>query len=137
MPVFEIQPQIPSHRPQARRIARYGFVGGCATAVHYLVLIFFSKVAGVPPAFAAFIGAVTGFMIAYVGNRMFTFQTPNLHCVVLPRYAMIAMLSAIGNGGIVWVGVHLLATHYLVAQLVATVFFLCITYPINRNWSFK
>ncbi|WP_422014876.1 GtrA family protein [Roseateles sp.] len=117
---------------------RYALTGGLATAAHYLVL--FALVEGLHAAApaAAMAGALCGALVAYAGNRHFTFGgSPASHRRALPRFATVALLGAALNGAIVWLGSVALGLHYLLAQVIATLTVLVIGFRLNRTWSFS
>ena len=116
--------------------ARYTLIGGLATGGHYAVLIALVEALRVPPSIAAGLGAICGALIAYAGNRRFTFSGNHRHRKALPRFLLVAALGAALNGGIVWAGTTVLAWHYLAAQIAATFMVLIITYSYNRAWTF-
>lgn len=104
--------------------------------MHYVVLIALVEGFSVIPAVAAASGASCGALIAYAGNRRFTFSNSSSHARTFPRFIFVAALGALLNGAVVWVGVSLMGWHYLMAQLVATLLALLITYGLNRSWTF-
>jgi len=115
----------------------YALAGGIATAVHYVVLLAAVELLGFPPAPSAALGALCGAAVSYVVNRHITFPGATLrHQQAIPRFLAVAVAGALFNGALVWAGVHLLAWHYLVAQALATVVVLGLTYRLNRSWTF-
>ena len=116
--------------------ARYTLVGGAATGGHYLVLLALVEGLGVAPALAAAAGAACGALLGYAGNRRFTFRGRPPHGAALPRFLLVAAAGAGVNGAVVWAGTAALVWHYLVAQIVATLFVLPATYGVNRAWTF-
>lgn len=104
--------------------------------MHYVVLIALVEVFAVNPAMAAGSGATCGALIAYAGNRRFTFSNSRSHARTFPRFIFVAALGALLNGVVVWAGTSLMGWQYLMAQLVATVLTLLITYGLNRSWTF-
>jgi putative flippase GtrA len=54
----------------------------------------------------------------------------------LPKFAVVALLSAAINGGVVWLLTQSARVHYLIAQLVATACVLLVGYALNRAWTF-
>ncbi len=117
--------------------ARYTLAGGIATAVHYAVLLALVEVVHLPPALGAGLGALCGAAVAYVGNRRFTFSdTTAGHSRAVPRFLLVALVGAGLNGLIVWVGNNVLGWHYLLAQALATLLVLFLTYRLNRHWTF-
>lgn len=116
---------------------RYTLIGGIATAVHYAVLVALVEGFDFSPSPSAMFGALCGALVAYTGNREFTFASSALHHIALPRFLVIAAIGAILSGGMVWVGTVMLAWHYLIAQLVATILIMLLTYQLNRLWTFR
>jgi putative flippase GtrA len=116
---------------------RYTLTGGIATAVHYGVLIALVEGLHLKPSMSAVIGALCGAFVAYLGNHKYTFSSRSSHRVALPRFMIIAAIGAALNGAIVWTGTTLLNWHYLIAQLLATLFVLFLTYQLNRSWTFQ
>lgn len=116
--------------------ARYTLVGGVATGGHYSVLLTLVEGFGATPALAAASGAACGALLAYAGNRRFTFRGRSNHGAALPRFLLVAAAGAGVNGAVVWAGTTALAWHYLAAQIVATLLVLVATYGVNRAWTF-
>ncbi len=87
-----------------------------------------------PPASA--LGAVLGALVAYIGNRQYTFKSQRLHSVALPRFLLTAVISAGLNALLVWAGL-VLGWHYYAAQAVATCIIFMLAFQINRAWTFK
>lgn len=116
---------------------RYTLTGGGATALHYGLLLALVERLHWPAAPAAMLGAVAGAALAYAGNRRWTFgRSAARHRQALPRFALVALVSAALSGAIVWVGSVRLGLHYLVAQALATGAALLLGYRLNKTWSF-
>jgi putative flippase GtrA len=115
---------------------RYLLVGTAATAVHYALLLALAELAGAAPAPSATLGAVCGSLVAYAGNRHFTFPGAGTHLRALPRFLAVAAFGAAANGAIVWAGTEAAGMHYLAAQVVATLVVLWSGFALNRRWSF-
>jgi putative flippase GtrA len=115
----------------------YTVAGGIATAVHYAVLIALVELPGWSAAPSATLGALCGAAVSYLLNRRMTFVGSNAgHVQALPRFMAIALLGAALNGALVWLGVQQLGWHYLLAQALATVLVLGLTFRLNRLWTF-
>lgn len=115
----------------------YIAAGGIATAVHYAVLIALVELFGTSAAPSAAIGALCGAAASYLLNRRLTFAGSCAgHTQALPRFMAIALLGAVLNGALVWLGVQKFGWHYLLAQALATVLVLGITFRLNRLWTF-
>lgn len=125
-------------QPGRAMFHRYVLVGGIATGFHYLILLGLVELGHVAPAIAAGTGAALGALVAYAGNRRFTFSgCTQPHRVTLPRFLLLAALGAAMNGGIVWAGSEIAGWHYLASQILATLFTLIVTYTFNRFWTFR
>ena len=115
----------------------YIIAGGSATAVHYAVLVALVEWGGLAAAPAAFMGALTGAVVAYLVNRHITFPGSTArHRQAVPRFMAIAGVGAVLNGALVWLGAAQLGWHYLAAQALATVLVMGLTFRFNRLWTF-
>jgi putative flippase GtrA len=116
----------------------YLVAGGIATAVHYGVLIALVESSSLAAAPSAAIGTLCGAGVSYLLNRRMAFSGSSAaHRQALPRFMAIAFLGAFLNGTLVWLGVNGLAWHYLVAQALATVLVMGLTFRLNRLWTFS
>ena len=105
--------------------------------MHYFVLLALVEMASFAAAPAAMIGALCGAIVGFMLNHKLTFANSKTNARrALARFMAIAVAGAGASGAMVWVCVQLLNWHYLVAQTVATVLLLVVTYQINRRWSF-
>lgn len=115
----------------------YVLAGGAATLVHYVVLIALVEMASFAATPAAIIGALCGALTGFMINHRLTFSGSKARLQrAMFRFMLTAAASAALNGTLVWMSIHWLDWHYLLAQMVATVLLLLLTYPINRCWSF-
>ena len=114
---------------------RYAAVGGVATGCHYLVLIGLVEGAGRSATAATFIGACTGAGVAFFGQRAITFASRPRTPAALPRFLVVATMGAVLNSVIVWVG-SAAGLHYLIAQSIATLLVVYLTFLLNSHWSF-
>ena len=115
---------------------RYSFTGAIATACHYLVLLCLVELLHIKPWVATGLGALCGAVVAYIGNRNFTFLSNTPNHKALPRFLMIAALGAALNSLQVWVLTHYFDIYYFAAQLIATIIVLIVTYHLNKQWAF-
>ena len=115
---------------------RYLLVGLLATAVHYALLATLVEFAGAAAAQSAAFGAACGALVAYAGNRRFTFPGRASHGQALPRFLAVAAFGAAANGAIVWTGTAIFGMHYLAAQVIATCVVVWGGFALNRRWSF-
>ena len=123
-------------RHETRSFLRYATVGAIATAVHYLLLTLAVEALGWPAWLASGFGAALGAQVAYVGNRVYTFDHGGAIGTSWLRFQATALYGALQGMAIVALGVHA-GWHYLPAQMVATVMGLVATYAVNRIWTFR
>ena len=119
-----------------KRLGRYAGVGVLATAVHYLVLIACVERAHWPAWLGSGVGALAGAQVAYAGNRWYTFAHRGPVLASWLRFHATAGLGALVGMAVVAAGVRL-GVHYLLAQVVATLLAMLLTYLVNRAWSFR
>jgi putative flippase GtrA len=118
------------------RLLRYTLVGAVATGVHYALLALWVEIAGWPAWLGSGFGAAVGAQVAYLGNRQFTFGHVGRMGTSWRRFQVTALCGALLGMLIVGVAVGL-GWHYLLAQLLATLTSLLLTYAINRAWTFR
>jgi putative flippase GtrA len=114
---------------------RYAAVGVVATAAHYLLLWTAVERGHWPPPLAAGAGAALGAQIAFVGNRWFTFVHRGPWLPAWWRFQATALLGGATSMGVVALG-GVVGLHYLLAQVVATLLAMALTYAVNRHWAF-
>ena len=111
--------------------------GGMATAVHYAVLVALVELLDFAAAPSAAVGTLCGAVVSYLLNRRMAFAGSSAgHTRALPRFIVIALLGALLNGLLVWLGVHVFGWHYLLAQLLATLLVMGLTFQLHRVWTF-
>lgn len=115
----------------------YALVGSAATLVHYTMLVVLVEKTSLAAAPATFIGALGGAVVGFILNYHVTFSKNSAHGqTALVRFLVTAAGGAAVSAALVWTCVQLFNWHYLVAQALATVLLLVLTYQINRRWSF-
>jgi putative flippase GtrA len=120
----------------SRQLIRYAAVGAVATAAHYTLLVTCVELLAWPAVLASGLGAVLGAQVAYVGNRWFTFAHQGAVAASWPKFQATALMGALLGMGMVALGVRW-GLHYVVAQVVATLTTLALSYAINRVWTFR
>ena len=90
---------------------------------------------GRPAPLASGAGAVLGAQVAYAGNRWFTFAHRGALRASWPRFQATAAAGALFGMAVVALGVRL-GLHYLLAQGMATLLVLVLSFAINRAWTF-
>ena len=119
-----------------QRFVRYTLVGAIATAVHYALLGVVVEWLRWPAFIGSGLGAVAGAQVAFFGNRWFTFRHAGHVTRAWFKFQSTAIVGAGVGMFVVGVGVRL-GVHYLVAQVMATLLSLGLTFAINRAWTFR
>ena len=117
------------------RFLQYAAVGAVATAAHYAILVGLVEAGVLAPQRAAALGAWVGAQVAFAGNAAFTFRGRGATLAGWLRFQITAVVGALLSFALVALGVRL-GLHYLLAQVVATLINLVVTFEINRRWSF-
>jgi putative flippase GtrA len=117
-------------------LLRYAAVGAIATAVHYALLAWGVEMARWPAWLASGVGAVVGAQVAFIGNRRFTFGHDGTAAAPWLKFQLTALFGALLGMGVVGLAVHA-GWHYLVAQVLATLLVVGVTFIINRHWTFE
>jgi putative flippase GtrA len=115
---------------------RYAGAGGIGTAVHYATLAIVVELVHVSPTYGTAIGAIAGAIVNYVLNYHLTFASKAPHIRTLPRYFVVAAMSAALSGAGMWYATERLHAHYLLAQLFCTGAVLVLGYVVNKLWTF-
>lgn len=118
------------------RIVRYGLVGAVGTLAQYAILVSAVAMHIATPVVASMAGAVVGAIINYILNAKYTFHHTG-HAQALPKFAVTAIAGALMNGVLMKILIYAGGVHYLVAQVLATVIVLGMTYSVNSLWTFR
>ena len=116
-------------------LLRYALVGVAATATHYAVLVALVEWARMAAPMAAALRAWLGAQVAFAGNARYTFAGAAVNLVSWLRFQGVAAVGAAVSFGVVATGQRA-GLHYLLAQMIATVVAMLLTYELNRRWSF-
>ena len=121
---------------QIKRISIFLFVGGFATALHYVLMFALITAAGWEPIRASAAGFLTSSLVNFFLNARFTFESehPILHTA--PRFALVAAIGLILNNSILAL-LLFLKIHPFICQIGATLCVLSWNYIVNAIWTFK
>ncbi len=114
---------------------RYAGVGAAATLAHYALLAAWVESLHGPAWIGSGLGATLGAQIAFFGNRAWTFGHRGALAPAWWRFMGTALVGAAFGMGLVAAG-GALGVHYLLAQALATILSLLLTFAINRHWTF-
>ena len=116
-------------------VLKFIAVGGTATVIHFAVLVSLVEMLGWHPTLATTIGYLTSAGFNYGANRALTFRSAAEHRSALPKFAAMCVAGASLNAGLMWLFVQL-GSHYIVAQLAATVAVLVFNFTVASRWVF-
>lgn len=119
-----------------KRFLRFTIVGGFATAIQYAVLVMLVHQLAVNPVAASAYGFVISAFANYIVNYHYTFGSRQPHWAALTKFAVLAAVGLLLNSGIMATLVCV-GTHYLLAQVVATITVLCWNFAGNSLWTFR
>ena len=120
----------------AQRWLRFCIVGGMATLAYFMLGLLFVKLLHLPLLFGNALAFGLAFIVSYLGQSLFTFETSAGHAQMLPRYAATQAFGLLLNSAIVWFIVRLGAAYEL-AMLVATLLVPIVVYMICKYWVFR
>ncbi len=122
--------------PMLRQFVKYGIVGASNTVLTFALYTILVEI-GVQYLVALLLGYLAGSLNSYLLNRRWTFRAGHLaHTSVGPRFAIVQVLAIVANLGLLYLLVHDLEVHKILAQAILTVPVLAVTFFVNRAWSF-
>jgi putative flippase GtrA len=122
--------------PVVRQFVKYGIVGASNTILTFVIYTVAVE-AGMQYLLALIVGYLAGSLNSYVFNRRWTFDAGHrAHGTVGSRFAVVQALAIGANLALLYLLVHHLGIHKVVAQAILTVPVLAVTFFVNRAWSF-
>jgi putative flippase GtrA len=118
------------------RFVRFLIVGGIATLIQYIVLIFTVERWHWNAVVASSFGYVLSTVANYLLNYYFTFQSDHQHGVAATRFAIVAVAGFALNALLMELLTAKLRVPYVIAQILATVGTLAWNYWANSKWTF-
>ena len=115
----------------------FSAVGIVGTAAHFATLALLVETFGLDPLPASLCGFAVGALVNYLLNRRLTFKSHARHSTVLPKFLTVALLGAALNTLLMYLGLHLLQLHYLLAQALAALLVLFWNFTGSRLWAFR
>jgi putative flippase GtrA len=122
-------------RGKPHALLRYLAVGVAATAAHWAFMVMLVEQVGTAPWLASGAGAALGAQVAFLANRSFTFEHAGDRWPAWWRFMATAVLGAVVGMAIVAFGVKT-GAHYMLAQALATLVGVLLTFAVNRAWTF-
>ena len=120
-----------------QQFTRFIFVGGAATLAQYALLVLLVRMNMLAPVAASSVGFGVSSVLNYLMNRRFTFDSVRQHRTAVPRFAVVAISGLALNAASMWQLVTVFGQHYLVSQVIATLFTLAWNFVFHRIWTFQ
>lgn len=112
-------------------------VGGIATSVQYLLLLFFVEFGLFSAAVASAVGYVCASVVNYLLNYYLTFRSDAKHHVAGLKFIVVVFVGLILNTTLMYLFVNILEIYYVISQLIATLNVLLWNFFANKNWTYK
>jgi putative flippase GtrA len=119
-----------------RQFFLFSAIGAIGTGGHYLTLIALVESGFLTAVPASIAGFTVGALINYILNYHYTFNSSKSHKEAMSKFFIVAIIGAIVNTAIMYVGVNIIHAYYLLAQIVATGIVLLWNFIINKYWTF-
>jgi putative flippase GtrA len=124
------------HRPEIKRILRFGVVGLSNTALAFAVYVIALKL-GLPYLVSMFIAYAVGLVNGYTWNRSWTFETGPFEMAEFVRYLTVQAIGLGANAIALVFAVESLGWGHIVSELFAFIPVVAITFLLNRHWTFQ
>jgi putative flippase GtrA len=118
------------------KFVRFLIVGGIATFIQYVALIWTVERRHWNAVLASSLGYFLSAIANYLLNYYFTFRSDNHHGVAATRFAIVAAAGLALNGLLMELLAARLHVPYVLSQVLATVGTLLWNYWANSKWSF-
>lgn len=119
-----------------RQFLLFASIGAVGTSGHFLTLILLVEGAALDAVWATTAGFTVGALINYALNYRFTFRSDKAHHEALSKFFIIAIIGAVINSLLMYLGVDVLGGHYLLVQVIASLTVLFWTFAGNKLWTF-
>jgi len=103
-----------------REFARFAAAGGIGTAVQYMILVALVRGGDVQPVVGSMTGFAAGSLVNYGLRHRLDFRSTRQLRTTVWKFYLVAPVGLVLNTALMYIGVHLLALHYLVGQVVST-----------------
>jgi putative flippase GtrA len=122
--------------PPSGQLARFGIIGGLATATHVAVAVVAVEVFGWAAFWANLLAFSMAVAVSYLGNHRWTFARSGGHARYLVRFVTVAIASLGLNQTIVFLIVDEFGWHYLWAITAVVLVVPASGFIASRHWAF-
>ncbi len=115
----------------------FASIGIIGTLGHYLTLVSLVELLALAPVYATTLGFIVGALINYTLNYHYTFRSNKRHRDALSKFMLIALIGALFNYAIMYIGTGYSHFHYIIIQLFATAVVLLWNFLMSKLWAFS
>lgn len=119
------------------QLLRFTGIGGFCTVVQYIIMWLLTEILSVPPVTSSTVGYIISAIINFQLNKKYTFRSNKNNSEAIPRFIMVVIIGVFINGLSLELLIRALNTHYLIAQIGATLITLIWNFFANRIWTFS
>ncbi|MFA6404787.1 MAG: GtrA family protein [Candidatus Paceibacterota bacterium] len=131
--------ELSSRYPIHAKVVRYLISGGTAAFTNILLLYLFTEIFGIWYIASAAMAFSIAFIVSFTLQKFWTFQDVSkdqIHRQAMV-YLTVALFNLFINTGLLYMQVEYLGIHYIVAQLIASVFIAVESFFIYQIFIFK
>lgn len=119
------------------QLLRFTGIGGFCTVVQYIIMWLLTEILSVPPVTSSTVGYIISAILNFQLNKKYTFRSNKNNSEAIPRFIMVVLIGVFINGLSLELLIRALNTHYLIAQIGATLITLIWNFFANRIWTFS
>lgn len=119
-----------------RQFAVFVCVGIFATTIQYVTLWALVAHFSVDAVFSSAVGFLLSALVNYLLNYYLTFESNVCHRYAIAKFYAVALVGLVINTVIMQIAIYFIRSHYMIAQIIATVFVLFWNFYANRRWTF-
>lgn len=116
---------------------RFTGIGGFCTVVQYIIMWLLTELLSIPPVTSSTVGYIISAILNFQLNKKYTFKSNKKNSEAIPRFITVVLIGVFINGLSLELLIRTLNTHYLIAQIGATLTTLIWNFFANRIWTFS
>ena len=125
------------HSPPLVLLGKFSAVGGLATVVFFLSVAFFVEKMGWSVMLSTCIAFILVVLQNYILHYRWTFNCNKQHAATLFQFFIVSASGFFINAIIMYAGVYLLESYYLVVQCIAILAVVIWNFTLSTQWVFK
>lgn len=119
------------------QLLRFTGIGGFCTVVQYIIMWLLTELLSIPPVTSSTVGYILSAILNFQLNKKHTFKSNKNNYEAIPRFIIVVLIGVFINGLSLEILIRTLNTHYLIAQIGATLITLIWNFFANRIWTFS